>query len=272
MKVRLLILLSLIIALMASVSALADQTGRIYGKITTVDGDILEGPIRWDKNEASWVDVLDGTKDFKKRKRSDSRRRKYSRRGRNFQFFGITIGDGRSSIFSSASSGIRFGHIESMIPLDDDRAELLLKSGESVIMTNGSTDIGSGVREIVIEDESEGELELVWDDIEQIDFYSGRSSESSGFGERLYGTMTTRDGETYEGFVCWDVDELFTSDILDGEDKRKRRKIKFGKIESIERYSSNAAMVVLKGGSEMVLRGTNDVDSDNKGIIIADPA
>ena len=36
-------------------------TDRIYGKITTVDGDSYQGIIRWDRNEVSWVDQLNGT-------------------------------------------------------------------------------------------------------------------------------------------------------------------------------------------------------------------
>ena len=44
------------------VSALADP-GQIYGKIYTTDDEVLEGFIRWDKNEASWDDILDGMDD-----------------------------------------------------------------------------------------------------------------------------------------------------------------------------------------------------------------
>ncbi len=30
--------------------------------------NVFEGLIRWDKNEASWVDVLDGTKEIDRKK------------------------------------------------------------------------------------------------------------------------------------------------------------------------------------------------------------
>ncbi|MEM9664363.1 MAG: hypothetical protein AAF970_05475, partial [Bacteroidota bacterium] len=46
---------------------------RIYGTITTRDGSTFEGLIRWDTNEASWVDVLDGDKMMSSRE--DRRRR-----------------------------------------------------------------------------------------------------------------------------------------------------------------------------------------------------
>jgi hypothetical protein len=88
----------------------------------------------------------------------------------------------------------------------------------------------------------------------------------------MYGTLTTRRGEEFTGFVCWDVDELFEDDILDGNFKGRKRKIRFGKLASIERYSSNGATVVLTNGDEMLLRETNDVDDSNRGITICDVA
>lgn len=257
-------------------SVMADNSGRIYGKITTVDGDVLEGLIRWDKNEGSWVDILNGQKELSRKNLRDVERKtrqKYSS-SRSIKIFGIKIADDDShysSWSSMAQSGIRFGHIKTMEFIGDDRVLLVLKSGEEVEMENYSTDIGTGIREIIIEDLKEGELELVWDDIETIEFMPASSSEKSVYGERLYGTLTTRRGDTFSGYVCWDVDELFEEDVLDGEESKRTRKIKFGKIASISRYSSSGATVVLKTGEEMVLRGTNDVDNDNRGVVISDP-
>ena len=42
----------------------AQEDDRIWGRITTVSGDVLEGFIRWDRNEGSWVDRLDGSKEM----------------------------------------------------------------------------------------------------------------------------------------------------------------------------------------------------------------
>ncbi|MFH1372749.1 MAG: hypothetical protein ABII79_03015 [bacterium] len=256
-----------------ALTAGADDSGRIYGKITTTDGDEFQGFIRWDKNEGSWVDILDATKEMPKEKAKKSRR-KYRDRETTIEIFGLKIGSSGSSTnwWSTAQSGIRFGHIKMLEVIDDDGALLTLKSGEEVEFREGSTDIGDGIREIVIEDENDGEIELVWDDLEMIEFMDAPTDEESIFGERLYGTLMTRRGDEFTGWVCWDVDELFPVDILDGEDNRRSRKIKFGKIASIERYSSSGATVTLKNGDEVVLRGTNDVDDDNRGIAIMDPA
>jgi len=265
----------LILSLIVGAGAIAGNSNRIYGKISTVDGDEFRGYIRWDKNEASWVDMLDGSKEIS-RKNMRKARRGSRNRGRSshssVKIFGLEFGS--SSSYSSwgnaAQSGIRFGHIKTMEVVDDDRVLLTLKSGEEVELFNGSTDIGNEIREIIIEDEDEGEIELVWDDLETIEFEEAPDL-SSSLGDRLYGTLSTRRGDEFTGYVCWDYDEVCEKDILDGDDKRRRKKIKFGRIAAIERYSSSGSTVILKDGEEMVLRGTNDVNDDNSGIIICDP-
>jgi len=98
------------------------------------------------------------------------------------------------------------------------------------------------------------------------------AADGSSFGERLYGSLTTREGYTLTGFVCWDIDEVLTQDVLDGNDEqRRRRKIKMDNIKVIGRESSSSAYVQLKNGEEIVLRGTNDVNNSNSGILVLDP-
>lgn len=278
--VRLRFLLVTVVSALSMVAlAQADNSGRIYGTIHTVDGDAFEGLIRWDKNEGSWVDVLDGTRDRDERHRdqsSTSGRHRYSSRRSSFKLFGVDIYKNPNSYTfisgSAAQSGIRFGHLRSLEVLDDDRAMLTLKDGSEIEFSNGSTDIGTSVREIIVEDPKEGEVEFSWEDIESIEFSETNFSKPSAFGERLYGTLTTRRGEEFSGFVCWDVDELFDNDVLDGEDQRRTRKIPFANVTSISRYSSSGAELILKSGDTIVLRGTNDVDESNRGIVISDPA
>ena len=257
----------LILFFTVSIPVVADDVdGRIYGRVITDDGDIFEGIIRWDRNEASWVDILHGDKITKRSGRT-------GQKGKRIEVFGVKVyeeDDWSSS--STRTSGIRFGHIQSLEPVDGNKALLTLQSGEEIVFSNGSTDIGSDIREIIVEDIDRGEVELRWRDIERIEFMQAPSSVFSEYGERLYGTLSTRDGYEFTGFICWDVDEVLTKDILDGDDKDRRRKIRFGSIETIGRNSSSSAYVVLKNGDEVVLRGTNDVNSSNSGILVLDDA
>ena len=251
--------------------ALADQW-QVYGKIYTYDDEVFEGPIRWDKNEGAWCDVFDGTKFLEHR---DKKRTRHDRdkRDRRIKIFGVTVYTDDEYDWNwnatSAQSGIQMGHIKSLIPDGDDEVILVLKSGEEVELENGSTDFGDDVREILIDDIKEGVVELYWDDIDRIDFMQGKGI-SEEFGKHLYGTVTTRRGDEFTGFIGWDVDEIYDLDILDGSERNRKRKIEFGKIEMIERISSNSAEVTLKSGKKMRLSDSNDIDSGNRGIAIAD--
>ncbi len=259
------ILVSAVILVIAVFSTASADRGRIYGKITTVDGDVYEGLIRWDKNEGSWCDILNGDK--------ESHQSSGSNRRETIRIFGITIGerwDHKSG--DNVQSGICFGHIKTFEPLRGDAARLTLKSGEKIRLEGGSTDLGDEIRGIVIEDAKEGEVEFDWDEIEKVELSQGPVGLASAFGDRLYGTLTTRSGDEYTGWVGWDLDELFTKDVLDGEYKDHSRKVPFGKIKSIERRGSSGATVNMANGDKIVLRGTNDVDDSNRGICVYDPA
>jgi hypothetical protein len=267
--------LTVVIIISGAAALLAENEGRIYGKVYTEDGDVLEGLIRWDRNEASWIDILDGTKelpeDYDREARTE--RDRYREKRKKVELFGLEIYSESGDYYTKAAqSGLRFGHIKMLKVMDDNTALLRLKSGQEVKLSGGSTDLGSNIREIIIEDRREGEWELLWDDIDSIVFMQARPDLSSNFGDRLYGTLVTRGGDSFTGWVCWDVDEVFTLDILDGEEDGRSRKIKFDKISSIERYSSSGATVILKSGDELVLKGTNDVNDDNRGILISDPS
>lgn len=247
------------------------DNGQLYGKIYTDDKEVFEGFIRWDKNEGSWHDVLDGTKELD-RERGKRYYRDRNRRSKSISIFGLTVYDennGRFFMTGSAESGMFMGHIKTLIPDGDNEVILVLKSGKEVLLEGGSTDIGNDIREILIKDIKEGELELYWSDIDKIEFMPAPSGRE-GFGKRLYGTVMTRRGDKFTGFISWDVDEIFEGDILDGREASRKRKIEFGKIEKIERRSSNSSVVTLKGGSEMRLSDSNDIDSGNRGICIFD--
>ena len=257
----------LILAATAASPLSADGRGRIHGTVTTSDGERYKGLIRWDSNEASWVDIIDCTKELE----LSRRRGKDDEHVKSIYIFGIRIGKvrtkGRYDILS-AQCHVAFGHLEAIEFINDDTALLIFKSGEELEVTAGSTDIGDNIRGIIVEDPDEGKIELDWDDIDRVEFSQGGYEIYSSFGDRLYGTLTTRKGDTFTGWVCWDADEVLSGDILDGESRGRDREIPFGKIRTIERRSSSSARVTLKNGDKLTLKGTNDVDSSNRGISI----
>ena len=209
---------------------------RIYGTITTVYGSEFTGYIRWDRNEGSWTDLLDATK---------PRRR------------------GGSSV-----SGIRFGHVDRIDVTGRSSAMFTLRNGEQMELRANASDLGSGLRSLIVE-EADGNLaEFEWRDLESVDFEAPGATPPME--SRMHGTLHTRSGLEFTGYVTWDVDEIYSGDILDGDANGRRMRIPFGEIASIERNSSWASRVTLLNGEQFVLDGTNDVDGSISGIEISD--
>lgn len=212
---------------------------RLYGTVVTRRGQAHTGYIRWDRNEGSWSDLLDADK--------------VDEGGRVTQ------------------SGVRFGHLHRIEVLNRGSALLTMKSGHQTEMRGGATDLGSGLRALLVQRPGEGIQEFDWGDLESVEFQPAPEGLSASEG-RIFGTLTTRSGEEFTGYVAWDVDEIYTTDILDGEAAGADREIPFGAITSIERDGSRGAFVTLRDGEAFRLTGSNDVDSSNRGISISDPA
>lgn len=246
----------------------------IHGRVVTAAGNVFEGFIRWDRNEAGWTDLLNGDKPFPPENLRQAERIGLTTpedRERSVELFGFRVSWEEDDRLEEVESGIRFGHLEALRVLDDQAVLLSLRNGEEVELRNGSTDIGTDIRGILVQDPVRGDVELGWHDLDRIEFYPG-TERAADAPARLHGTLVDRWGGTYTGYVVWDLDETFDNEVLDGDDEDGRgRQIPFREIAAIERHGSRGARVVLGNGEELVLTGSNDVDHSNRGIQISDP-
>ncbi|MDX1493436.1 MAG: hypothetical protein R3253_05225, partial [Longimicrobiales bacterium] len=169
----------------------------------------------------------------------------------------------------STISGIRFGHVDRLDVLGRDAALLTLRSGEQIELTANASDLGSGLRALLVEAPNGGVAELGWSDLASVDFQPAPDTPPSQ--RRMHGTVTTRTGLEFTGYVTWDVDEIYSTDVLDGESDGRMMQIAFGDIDTIERYASWGSRVTLRDGARYLLEGTNDVDASISGIEVSDP-
>ncbi|GHN00578.1 hypothetical protein WSM22_20670 [Cytophagales bacterium WSM2-2] len=272
-------LLTLCLAL-ATISVTAQDEAFIYGKIYMSDNRSYEGPIRWGKEEVLWTDVFNASKIENKNLRylSNDERDALDRNRRwNGEFTSISplrwigIGTNRDRYYESEYDykhqfGCQFGEIKTMRLLSRKRVEVELQSGLIVeVDGNGYNDIGTDLK---IMDKELGEMSIDWDRIDKVEFKSTPSKIAQKFGEPLYGTVESFKG-TFTGFIQWDHDERVNSDKLDGDSEDGKVHIMFENIATIEGHMSRSK-VVLKSGRELELRGSNDVNGDNRGIIITD--
>jgi hypothetical protein len=258
--------------LLGAVSAVAkgDNQGFIYGRVTTESGNEYTGFLRWGDEEAFWDDLFHSTKEdlpyYDAVVDEDERIRERHDKEHKFwlQKLLFTVKDnkwGSSRVFIS-----RFGDIERIIPIGDDEAEVEMKSGETYDVEGYANDVSDNIH---VSDEAIGEIDLRWERIEAIEFMSAPNDADPGVW-RLHGKVETDAGD-FEGFIQWDKQECLNSDLLDGDTEDGDISIEMGRIESIKRRGSRSSLVILRDGREMRLRGSNDVNSENRGIMVEDP-
>jgi sporulation protein YlmC with PRC-barrel domain len=179
--------------------------------------------------------------------------------------FGVPIGI-RWSEHASRQLVVRFGDLKAVLPEGAGGVTIVLKDGEEMRLGGGSNDVGARV---TVHDATLGEVRVPWEKIRRVDFKAA-PAELPGVPARLRGTVKTEAG-TFRGTIQWDKEECLATDVLDGTSEDGKMKIEMGKIRAIEREGRRASRVFLKDGREVVLRGTNDVNEDNRGIFVDDP-
>jgi len=260
--------LGLAIILSLSLTTSAQDEGFIYGKVTTIDDNTYTGQIRWGKEEAFWTDMFNAGKRFNdnlqylSQEERDHLEEYRHQRSHNWYEFNIRFGE-RDFTHQFTT---QFGNIKALYFTGRERVDVELKNGEKIeVLGEGYNDIGGKIRVFDVE---LGKVELRWSRIDKIEFSPTPSTLKEKFGDPLYGTVKTYNGD-FTGFIQWDHDERISTDKLDGDTRDGDLSIEFGKIKSIER-EGGGSNVVLKSGRELYLRGSNDVNGENRGIIVTD--
>lgn len=247
----------------------------MYGEIETVDGDIYKGHIRWGTDEAYWVELFNAAKrsnDFLKFLSKKEVEELNQQQQGSSSWLGIDLGV--LSIWEDRFSrtqhqlDIQFGDIKSVQPVGRTRARLTLKNG-IILEAEGSnyTDLGTSV---VVYDFELGDFPIKWDRIKEVRFSVAPNGTKPGFGEPIYGVVNAGRKGTFKGLIQWDTDERFLDEILNGEDRDGKKDIPFRSIKTITK-KANGVDVVLHSGRDFYLTGSNDVNRENRGVVIFDP-
>lgn len=264
-KVILLAGIVIALAALAIESPAQSVEGYIYGKVYT-DRATYIGPIRWGGEETFWTDLFNGAKrnnDYAKLipRSKDEKDDWWS--SYNWTFSSIWENKGTSHQFTC-----QFGNIKEIVNTGRSYVILKLKNGgELQVDGEGYNDIGGKVQVL---DEELGTMSISWDRIDRVEFLPAPPKLDLVFGQPLYGTVEGGRREKYTGFIVWDNDERLSSDKLDGDDDGDDVSFKFSEIESIEK-SGDGSEVKLKSGRTIFLDNSNDVNSGNRGVLVASP-
>lgn len=271
---KLLSILSLVFAPFSAI--LAQDEGFIYGTITTYDNEVYEGPIRWGKEEVYWIDVFNASKEENPNLRylSDDQKNDLQRSTSPFAIYS-NCGDRRVEWFGKNNRSFswggythqfscRFGDIKKIRPKRGSDVEIEMQNGLKFDLSgSGYNDVNTKVSVI---DKEIGQIDVNWDRIARVEFKKTPSKLANTFGQPVFVTVTTFDG-SFTGSLQWDHEERLSTDKIDGDTDDGRVSIELGKIKSIERIQ-NRSKITTESGRVLELSGTNDVNSENRGIII----
>lgn len=126
-------------------------------------------------------------------------------------------------------------------------------------------------RTIRIADPGLGTVEVEWDDLHALRLHPpsvGIGYDDFGETGSLYGVVTSRSGEGFEGWIRWDADEEWTWDQLNGRSDNVEFDVEFGRIRQIVQSEDGHVRVTLLDGRNYELSDSNDVGGDNRGIFV----
>lgn len=225
---------------------------RLFGRVSTVDNQSIEGYITWGSRKMFWIDFFEATKP----------NNPYS------QYFDSSDG----ILFNNQSTPpihafiCRFGNIKKIRITGIERIELELKGGNSISLKKGSTtDIGTSV---TIHNGAETTI-LKWDKISEIEFMPSNLPANDSYNVPITGVVQSEQG-LYKGFVIWDNDERILENTIDGKSPTGDLSIAFRNISKIEKRN-NSCQLTLTNGRETELWGTNDVNTQNRGVSVNMP-
>lgn len=259
------VLIGIMIAMVAVVVGAKAQAydGLLYGKVYTENGNSYTGIIRWGTEEALWTDLFNASKvtDQFKKMVPEKERDNSSWMDIDWNFGGIW-----EDKIIPHQFNCQFGNLRQIERLPANRARLTFKNGvEMEVSGEGYNDLGS---RIYVADAELGTLGFDWENVDRVEFSVTPSRPEVTFGAPLYGTVEGLRREKFTGFIAWDNDERLAGDKLDGESDDGKVSIKFSDIVSIENARSGSK-VVLKSGRELVLTGSNDVNDENRGVLVS---
>lgn len=254
--------------------ARAQDPGRIWARVHTTAGEVHTGFLRWDRTETSWADILDGAKELPEENYFAwlaANERERATRTLELSGYRIIWYEIDPDFPMKVLSGVRFGHLDSLVVLALDRVELTLRSGRRFELEARGSNLGTSLREVVVDMPGDEDVALDWDELERVVF-SAPPPGAVPEARRLFGTVEDRSGHQFTGHLAWDRDEVLESDVLDGKEMRRPndRRIRFERIRSLTRIPG-ATRVEYADGGTLDLRGTNDVDRGNRGVRISDP-
>ncbi|NNE71391.1 MAG: hypothetical protein HKN29_13660 [Rhodothermales bacterium] len=239
------------------------KSGAIYGRVSTEDGTVYQGRLRWGADEeAYWGEYFNGRREGNPW--AEVAPEGALRFNEPVRLLGLSLGNIDRRVRLDRPFMARFGDIAR---IDTRRTEfrVTLKSGSVHDMDRfESDDLADGVQ---IWDESGKSVYLDEWSIRSIEFLETPVGTKAP--ERLYGSVTTRLG-SYIGYLRWNREQGSYADSIEGSSGGRYLTVKFNDILSIERDAQDRARIALTDGDVMLIEGNTERGFAPRGVYVYD--
>jgi len=235
--------------------------GLLYARVTTSDGDVLEGRIRLGADgEATWGNAFNGTKRGNPWV-DDEVREQLPTYMDSVMVLGVRVARRERQMSLDRPFMARYGDLARIDRIGTD-LRVTLKSGSEVVLDRmAADDFGSGVR---IWDAAGGFVDLGERQIRSIEM---RPAPDGNGPLPLHGTVHTSAG-VFTGFIQWNREQCLVSDALVALARdRSAFNHPFEAIASIAKRESGGSVVTLVDGQTSELSGVRA----NLGTYVDDP-
>ncbi|MDR1756675.1 MAG: hypothetical protein LBR65_06950 [Culturomica sp.] len=247
----------LLAGFLSATGSLQAQEYKVYATVHTVENREISGYLTWGKEPVYWIDLFKAVK-------PSNPFTAYFPAGNTPLFYsnGRLISTPPVHLFSC-----RFGDIRSIELTGQNRIELEIRDGNSIALNKGNEpSIGQSLSLLTPQQEY---ITVRWERISRIEFTAPPASFTVEGQHPITGLVKTPQG-VFKGFITWDRDEKTQESLLNGHSAQGETSIAFREIRKITKTPENCR-VILQNGEEKILWGSNDVNNQNRGILINMP-
>lgn len=261
------LLLTLLLALPVVAAPAAAEL--IHGEFTLDDGAVVTGWFREEREDACGHHLFEANRDgYPWAEWINDDALAAQRRADYFATHGLVdriayVLDGGDKRTRNLAFICRYD-VLATIERDGDGFTATLRDGSQHRLHESGRDLNSDL--VIRLPGAEEVLELDWDDLRVARFTAAPAVAPPEMAP-LWGTVTGSEG-IRTGWIQWDRSECLAGDVLDGDEEGRDHEVPMGDIASIERIDSRSCRLVLHDGTELVLSGSNDVNEDNRGIVV----
>lgn len=237
--------------------------GFLYGKVILESGAIYQGRLRFGGGEeAFWSDFFNGSKATNPWAADIPPQR--LKQKVPLEVFGVVLWYRERTLELSRPFFVRFGEIE-RLEARGRELRVHLKSGRVIELDRyGADDLADGVR---VWDEGGKVIDLDEWSIASIELMATPTLEVAA--SRLHGTVHTRLGHNFTGYIEWDRQHGLSSDQLTGRTAEGVRLLRFDTIRTIVR-SPGGCRVILVDGGELAIEGRREKACASQGVFVDD--